>query len=687
MKKLVFFLVGLFLTAAVGFSQSEEKWDRLADRLAEKADQIAESAERNAERLAYFAERNATKIEAEAERLANEFERKWGRDWEVKIRQKNRRHSYEMTPDRVFLGIEANEISDEKARRLGFDNHFGSYVSKVFENSAAKEAGLQPFDYIYGVDDQRTSNNQDLSDILEDFKAGEDVTLYFIRKGEKLTVRVKLGSFEDYEWGEEDYRQGFLGVSQIEDGELDGVPVEVVEQSTAEEMGLQDGDIITRINGYPILDWEDVTTAIGNTSPGDQISVDFERGGKAMQAKGTVKSHEEVYPEIESGDFDVNIEWDEIGDININFEDEDDWGEQSEDRAFLGVNIDMISAKKAEKLGFENHYGSYVTGVIKNTAAEKAGIQTFDYIYGIDEYRVGVNQNLGGILRKYKPGDKATVHIVRKGKKITRPIILGKSSDAEKVKRNSCEDPFLGVVEDGSHSEGVGVRPVKNSTASDLGLESGDVITHINGYKMVDWSDLTAAIDMLKPGETITIDYLRAGKKMKGSKPIQSYAEAKKCEDCDCGSRGDIVINIDKPNFDFNWSREKSGAGETSSPRINSNNASVALENPTAEEQTALKSKGIDFSQSNTLKVESLSLSPDASTGLFSLDFRLPSSGKTVVKVYNLSGRVLYEYDLGRFSGEFSDSVDISQNGAGSYFLQVTQDDKVFTKKIVLTNK
>ncbi|MEM1220930.1 MAG: hypothetical protein AAGH79_18560, partial [Bacteroidota bacterium] len=46
--------------------------------------------------------------------------------------------------------------------------------------------------------------------------------------------------------------------------------------------------------------------------------------------------------------------------------------------AFLGVRSDDISREKAKKLGFSNYYGDYVTKVIKNTAAEKAGIQPND---------------------------------------------------------------------------------------------------------------------------------------------------------------------------------------------------------------------------------------------------------------------------------------------------------------------
>ena len=149
---------------------------------------------------------------------------------------------------------------------------------------------------------------------------------------------------------------------------------------------------------------------------------------------------------------------------------------------FLGIYSNGISKKKAKALNFENTEGSYITGVIGNTAAEKAGLQPFDYIYGIDEYRTDYGLSLTSILRKYDPGDEVTLHLYRKGKKETRVINLGKRSDAEYHKRKKSEDPFLGVEQRSKgwedNYEGVRVNIVSNSTAEAMGLEDGDVIQH-----------------------------------------------------------------------------------------------------------------------------------------------------------------------------------------------------------------
>jgi S1-C subfamily serine protease len=683
MKYLFITLISFFVALPAVFSQTDETWEDFGDR-------IGRQAERMAERIAWDAERNAARWEANAERLSRQFERQWNRKWNQQLdkqwninRGKQNSQVFFSCPDGAFLGIESNEISKEKALKLGFSNPYGAYVAKVIGNTAAARAGLQPFDYIYGVNEQRTSDNQDLSDILEDFESGTEVTIHFIRKGQAMNANVTLGDYEEQDWENYDEeRQAFLGVSPGENedsDDMDGVTVEVVEKTTAQEMGLKDGDVITGMNGYPILDWEDLTTAIGNVKPGDQVEVVYRRNGSENSARHAIKAYTDVYPEEADDEeaYDGMIWNEEAEDEGM---DDDD-----EDRGFLGIYADHVSEEKAKKLGFDNPYGSYVTAVLKNTAAENAGIQPLDYIYGIDEYRVGENQWLTGILKKYKPGDNGTVHFLRKGKKSSAKVTFGKQSDAQKTSRNDCEDPFFGITEEGTTSEGVRVNPVSGSTAADLGLQKGDVISAINGHKMVDWQDITIAIEMLNPGETIAVEYLREGKSMKGSKAIRSYAETKKCDNCDCGGNNvvidDIRINPDF-NFNFNRSQRKDDSG---GQRTDVSKMTLTLDDASQTDVGNMTGKGLSASSANSLPVERLSVMPNQSKGMFKLEFNLPSSGSTLVRVFNSSGRVIYEYDLGNYSGTFSDDVDISQNGPGSYYLHVSQGGKSFTKKIVLT--
>ena len=412
MKKI--FSISIFASLLLNTAPAQSggtNFDRKLDRLSAKVERLADRVEATAETTAENWEARSARIEARAERLGETLEDRWNKDWSVRLDGFGKSVGAIFCPEVSFLGIETHLVSIEKAKKLGFENRYGSYVSKVMAKSSAEEAGLKAFDYIYGVDEQRTSDNQSLSEILEDYEPGNEITLHFVRKGEKMSAKVKLATYE-YDFDGDEAHQAFLGVSptgEQDEDELNGVAVEVVEKSTAEEMGLKEGDIITSINGYPVLDWDDVTTAIQNTRPGEAIEVKFKRDEKELSGKGSIKSYEEVYPESEQGDWNIDMDWDEMG--NVTIAGADDWDqeqepEQDENRAFIGIYTEMISKEKAKKLGFDNPYGAYVTGILPNSGAEKAGLMPFDYIYGFDEYRAGEEQHLGIVLKKFKTSSR-----------------------------------------------------------------------------------------------------------------------------------------------------------------------------------------------------------------------------------------------------------------------------------------
>ncbi|HFA47411.1 MAG TPA: PDZ domain-containing protein [Bacteroidetes bacterium] len=671
MKKLLTFLLASVFASSFTAAQIGEKWDNWSERFAENmeriADKVGQDAEKNAEKFADFAEKVADDVERKYERGAFGVHFGDGPNWNVN--------------NTSYLGIHSDHLSKRKAEKLGFDNAYGSYVSKVIKHSAADKAGIQPFDYIYGVNDQRTSNNQDISDILDDYEPGEEVTVLYIRNGEKRTVRLTLGAYNDFDWqsGEE---EAFLGVRPADgeyDQDLDGVSVEIVNNSSAEEMGLEDGDIIKSINGHQILDWNDLGIALNTVTPGDDVPIVVERDGREITKNGPVRARatSHAYTKNKSN---WNWDWDSA--------DGEKWSFGG--GAFLGVFVEKISERKARKLGFDNPYGSYITSVIKNTGADKAGLKPFDYIYGIDEYRVGEEQSLGGILRRYETGDEAVVHIYRKGKKMKKEIVFLAREEYKKTHKNKCEDPFFGIIQinKGYTDEGVRIKPVRNSTAADIGLEEGDIITHINGYPMIDWTDIGAAIDMNSPGDIIIVDYLRDNEKRSASGKIASYAETKNCADCDCDDHKGFAFDFDPGDIKISggntWIHIGDNNNSDDDEREDVSDIEVGLHRISDDDARSLGSKGIDMPISNDLEVERLKLSPNPNMGMFELEFDLATEGNTMVKVFNQSGRAIYEYDLGRFSGDFSDYIDIAQNGAGTYFLQISQNGKTFVRKIVL---
>ncbi len=557
---------------------------------------------------------------------------------------------------RAFLGVHSDDISRDKAEILGFENPYGSYVTKVIGNTAAELGGLEPFDYIYGIDDLRASRYEDLSDMLTAYQTGDEVLVHFYRRGQQKSQLITLGSrsnakYKNFSSAEDPH----LGISDMEviPNEI-GVKVDVSRSSTAAEMGLEDGDLITAINGYTIVDWDDISTAIDAMSIGQTIEVEFERDGDMRTASAPIRSRaasqqqykERIIAQRNSG-------------------------------AFLGIYSNVLSREKAKKLGLDNYYGSYVTGVIGNTAAERAGIAPFDYIYGIDEYRTGARQNLGTILSKYEPGDRARVYYIRKGSDESTNITLGSRSEAVYKEVDKCDEPFFGVSGDHSRSwnKGVPVQVIAKSTAESLGMEDQDVILTINDYPIIDWDDISTAIDNMTIGENIKVTYMRNNREMTGIQAIKSYCETKGLSGIDQFSRSDrdIVLKGIKRSTD-----------RQSFKAVDFTNVVVSVQDISQEESNKLQRIGGVRMSSNTLQVNNLQLNPNPQKGLFHLRFNLPNSGSTRVQIFNEAGRNIYDYDLGTYRGAFEDEVDISQNGNADYFLTVSQNDRVMAKKIVL---
>lgn len=86
----------------------------------------------------------------------------------------------------------------------------------------------------------------------------------------------------------------------------------------------------------------------------------------------------------------------------------------------------------------------------------------------------------------------------------------------------------------------------------------------------------------------------------------------------------------------------------------------------------------------NTLKVADLSFYPNPNDGRFTLRFSAPESGATAVRIYDTTGRTVYQEKLSGFSGAYEKQIDISGEAKGVYFLTISQNDKLLNKKIVL---
>ena len=602
--------------------------------------------------------------------------------------------------DAAYLGVRTKQISNEKAQRLEFDYAEGAFVTSVLPDSPAEAAGLRAFDYIVKVDDQVVSDRLRLKDILTTYQGDEQLTVYFIRNG--VPDRTTVDLTEDRWYNETAIfvkEPVYVGLRRADGFSRNGVGVRVQRNSPAQEAGLRNGDEVLQVGDYRVADFEDVQLAFRQYQPGEAVPVRYLRDGEArtdLVRPGDVEERFERLGERIENIFDRDV-------VIINRDDNSEWNGRWEDwgngntnncgnGAYLGVFSHHPDREKRQKVGLQSNYGRYVTKVVADSPAERAGVKPFDYIIGMNGKPFTETYCFSCALQEAKPGDQATFELVRQGKSQTITTVLADRADFNQTEtQNDCDRPFLGVRQDHwtapADELGVKVRTIAKTTAAGMGLETGSVIRRINGYPIVEWRDLSAAVRSTPVGQRIRLDVTDPnGTTKRLEAPMQAYREHKG-GDCDDVQRWEWK-DTDKDKQDFPQvfiyedGERREFAEKSADPQIDVADMRIRVEEMPIEE-----ARSLDMPTDNSLQVESLTLAPNPSMGMFNVRFNLPERGDVIVRIFNSAGRELYNYELTDFQGEFSDDVDISQNGPGLYFLAVNQNGKTLTRKLVLQRR
>ena len=95
----------------------------------------------------------------------------------------------------AFLGVETSPVSAALTAQLGLPRGTGLVVNHVVPKSAAAEL-LKPHDILLKFDDQILIEVRQLSVLIRNHQEGDEVTLTYLRAGQKSTAKVKLGQHE-----------------------------------------------------------------------------------------------------------------------------------------------------------------------------------------------------------------------------------------------------------------------------------------------------------------------------------------------------------------------------------------------------------------------------------------------------------------------------------------------------------
>ncbi len=470
-------------------------------------------------------------------------------------------------------------------------------------------------------------------------------------------------NWDDMEWDKtwnkawsacnETINGAFLGVEADSDEDSDepGLVIQTTKGSAAVAAGLRSNDKIMQINGTPINEWDDLTEFMQTAKPGDKVTIDYERNGKAAVTEATLIKRFD----LKCGSF------------------------AQEKQGFMGVSPD----------GDDSDEPGVTVSIIKNSGAEKAGLRTGDVIFAINETDLEDFEDISDVVDATKPGDQVKVTYEREGVRKTVDVILGEQKtwnwntetnlNWNDLRFTSTDkEACLGVYTEAANFNDNSLQGARitgftdESPAEDVKMVNGDIITAVNGITVKGHSDLWNEIAKYKPNEKVTVDYRRGGDvltvkaTLKACKDNSSRVEiSETTQEGDNNSREFTTWNWD--NNDRKTMQERRmitihrGEGDTQQP-------STIPAQPATD---------------RSLPLQAFRAFPNPTQGQVTIEFR-GEAVPTVLSLFDLGGRQLFREEMNAFSGDYAQQFDLTEYAKGTILIQVVQGEKVFVERIVV---
>jgi len=197
---------------------------------------------------------------------------------------------------RPWLGISVQDLTPEMAEQFQVKEKEGVIVAQIHQGTGAEKAGLVSGDIMKSVDDKAIKNTNELIKEIQKKKVGQKVKLNVVRDGKPVTIEVTLTAMPDKpEALKEKEGEEKLGArvqeltpqlsaryrisSEIKRGVI---VISVEEGSPADELGLQEGDVVLEINRKKIETTKDFERAIKDVNLDKGIVFRLHRRGNTF---------------------------------------------------------------------------------------------------------------------------------------------------------------------------------------------------------------------------------------------------------------------------------------------------------------------------------------------------------------------------------------------------------------------
>jgi len=198
-----------------------------------------------------------------------------------------------------YVGIAINDVTPENSKFFNLTKSAGAVVSQIEPDSPGAKAGLKVGDVITAINGKAVNDAGELQVEIGEKQPGTTVHLDLIRDGKQESVPVTLEAMghhgettrADNETGKPRRGVGLDDVTPDVRQQLNlpanvhgAVVDKVVPGSSAEDAGLQQGDVIVSVNRKPMQSAKDVQEALSSVPNGqDALVLVWSNGGTSFR--------------------------------------------------------------------------------------------------------------------------------------------------------------------------------------------------------------------------------------------------------------------------------------------------------------------------------------------------------------------------------------------------------------------
>ena len=186
-------------------------------------------------------------------------------------------------------------------------------------------------------------------------------------------------------------------------------------------------------------------------------------------------------------------------------------------RAVLGITMQPLDEEIAKDLKLSSMNGVYIKEVVKGSAAEQGGIRAGDVLTAIDGTPLRSMAEVQAKVNAYRPGEKATVSVVRNGETIDLEVVFQESGETVGA-----------AVTGGVSFYGSVLGEASEETLGALGLKKGVEVVSVGPGKMLDAGASRGMVILYVNDEPVSkpADVINIAKKAKRSVSIEGVTSS-----------------------------------------------------------------------------------------------------------------------------------------------------------------